>query len=106
VQLIERRNPRTPARIRAGGFTLLEVMVALVVTSIGLLGIAKIQALAYASTGTASIRSLVAMQVSGLAASMHADRTYWSGLAPPSITITPTAVGATTFNISGNHSLR
>ena len=36
---------------RARGFTLLEVMVALVVTTIGLLGIAKLQALAYASTG-------------------------------------------------------
>jgi type IV pilus assembly protein PilV len=101
VQLIERANRRAPARIRAGGFTLLEVMVALVVTSIGLLGIAKIQALAYASTGTASMRSLVAMQTSGLAASMHADRTYWSGLAPPLITITGTGTG-TNFIISDN----
>jgi len=106
VQLIEHGNyraqARAPARIRAGGFTLLEVMVALVVTSVGLLGIAKMQALAYASTGTASVRSLVALQASGLAASMHADRTYWSGLAPPLITIIPTTPGATTFTISDN----
>jgi type IV pilus assembly protein PilV len=106
VQLIERGNyraqARAPARIRAGGFTLLEVMVALVVTSVGLLGIAKIQALAYASTGTASMRSLVAIQASGLAASMHADRTYWSGLAPPLITITGTGTGAN-FTISDNY---
>jgi type IV pilus assembly protein PilV len=65
-------------RRRARGFTLLEVMVALVITSIGLLGIAKIQALAYASTGTASMRSLVALQAAGLAAAMHADRGYWA----------------------------
>ena len=68
-------------------------MVAVVVTAIGLLGIAKLQALAYASTGTASLRSLVAIQASGLAASMHADRSYWSkGLAPTLITITNTTI--------------
>jgi type IV pilus assembly protein PilV len=83
-----------PARSRARGFTLLEVMVALVITSIGLLGIAKIQALAYASTGSASVRSLVALQAAGLAASMHANRNYWAaGKAPVTLTIS-----GTTFN--------
>jgi len=84
--------------MRARGFTLLEVMVALVVTSIGLLGIAKLQALAYASTGSASMRSLVALQVAGLAASMHADRGYWSGnfVATP-LTITGTTISDATL---------
>ena len=91
--MIERSNyraqARASARARAGGFTLLEVMVAVVITAIGLLGIAKIQALAYASTGTASVRSLVAIEAAGLAASMHADRAYWSaGGAPSPLTIT------------------
>jgi type IV pilus assembly protein PilV len=66
---------------RARGFTLIEVMVALFVTAVGLLGIAKMQALAYASTGSASVRSLVALQAAGLAASMHANRNYWGGTA-------------------------
>jgi type IV pilus assembly protein PilV len=78
-----------PIRSRARGFTLLEVMVALVITAIGLLGIAKIQALAYASTGSAGLRSLVALQASSLAASMHANRNYWgAGSAPVPLTIT------------------
>jgi type IV pilus assembly protein PilV len=98
--MIERGDYRASARARAGGFTLLEVMVAVVVTAIGLLGIAKIQALAYASTTTASVRSLVALQASGLAASMHANRTYWStGAAPVLITIT---ASGTTSTISDN----
>ena len=101
--MIERSGYRASARARAGGFTLLEVMVAVVVTAIGLLGIAKIQALAYASTTTASVRSLVALQASGLAASMHADRFYWApGGAPVLITITgsgPQAPSATTLSI-------
>jgi type IV pilus assembly protein PilV len=98
--MIERGDYRASARTRAGGFTLLEVMVAVVVTAIGLLGIAKIQALAYASTTTSSVRSLVALQASGLAASMHANRTYWStGAAPVLITITSSG---TTSTISDN----
>ncbi len=81
------------------GFTLIEVMVALVITAIGLLGIAKIQALAYASTASASVRSLVALQAAGLAASMHANRAYWAaGAAPPTLTITGTTLSDATLN--------
>jgi type IV pilus assembly protein PilV len=87
---------------RTRGFTLLEVMVALVITSIGLLGIAKIQALAYASTGSASLRSLVALQAAGLASSMHANRNYWAaGLTTP-VTITITTISDATLNTPAN----
>jgi type IV pilus assembly protein PilV len=75
-------------RARAGGFTLIEVMVALIVTTIGLLGIAKVQALAYASNGSASVRSLVATEAAGLASAMRANRAYWAAV--------PTAVGGFT----------
>jgi type IV pilus assembly protein PilV len=65
---------------RAEGFSLLEVLVALVIIGIGMLGIAKIQALAYASTSTSTLRSLAALQASSLASAMHANRNYWSFL--------------------------
>jgi type IV pilus assembly protein PilV len=61
------------------GFSLVEVMVALIVISVGLLGIAKLEALMLSSTGTSRLRSLVALQAASLAASMHADRDYWDG---------------------------
>src|SRR5258708_27544807 len=87
-----------PIRSRAHGFTLIEVMVALVITAIGLLGIAKIQALAYASTGSAGLRSLVALQASSLAASMHANRNYLgAGSAPTPLTITDLTIGDATL---------
>jgi len=97
VQLVRRKHFRAIAPARARGFTLLEVMVSLFITAIGLLGIAKLQALAYASTGSANIRSLVAIQAAGLAASMHANRNYWtSGTIPTPITITgPNITGGT-----------
>src|SRR6202035_292810 len=62
----------------ARGFSLIEVLVALVVVSVALLGIAKMQAIAYSSTGVASKRSLAAIEAASLASSMHANRAYWS----------------------------
>jgi len=55
-------------------------MVALVVISVGLLGIAKMQALALASTGTAKMRSLAALEAASLASMVRADRAYWSAI--------------------------
>jgi type IV pilus assembly protein PilV len=99
MQLIQRNRSRSPQAAAARGFTLIEVLVALVITAIGLLGIAKIQALAYASTGTASARSLVAIQAAGLAAVMHANRVYWAaGSAPSPFTITGTVISDSTLN--------
>jgi type IV pilus assembly protein PilV len=69
---------RTRALRGCRGFSLVEVLVALVVTSIGLLGLAKMESLALSSTGMSSGRSLAAIEASSLAASMHANRAYWS----------------------------
>ena len=63
---------------RQRGFSLVEVLVALIVMSIGLLGIAKMQAAALSNTAVASTRSLAAIEASSLASSMHANRGYWS----------------------------
>lgn len=65
------------------GFTLLEVMIAMFVTAIGLLGLAKMQALAISSTQNAGSRSLIAFQVGSLVSAMHANKSYWGyGNAP------------------------
>jgi type IV pilus assembly protein PilV len=77
---------------RVRGFSLMEVMVALVVSTIGLLGLAKMEALAMSSTGVASSRSLAAIEASSLAAAMHANPGYWqTGTAPASILVSGTA---------------
>lgn len=70
---------------RGRGFSLVEVLVALIVLSVGLLGIAKMQALALSSTTVASSRSLAAIEASSLADAMHANRVYWAGA--PSFTV-------------------
>jgi type IV pilus assembly protein PilV len=63
------------------GFSLVEVLVALIIIAVGMLGLAKIQALAYGSTGTANLRSLAAIQASSIASVMHSNRNYWSAVA-------------------------
>lgn len=68
---------RRRAQQREGGFTLIEILVSLLVASIGLLGLLGMQTMALNSTQVASIRSLVALQASSLAAAMHSNTAYW-----------------------------
>lgn len=80
-------------RARYRGFSLLEVLIALVVIAVGLLGIAKMQMLAFSETSVASKRSLAAIEAASLAASMHADRAYWaSGMAPSVFSVSGTNI--------------
>jgi type IV pilus assembly protein PilV len=71
---------------RSAGFSLIEVMVALIIISIGLLGIAKLQAVALSSTGSAGKRSLAAVEAASIASAMHADRVYWAATTAPATT--------------------
>ncbi len=60
------------------GFNLIEVLVSLIIISVGLMGIAKLQVVALAESGTSSLRSIAAIEASSMAASMRANRAYWS----------------------------
>jgi len=80
------------------GFGLIEVMIAVVVVAIGLLGFAKMQALALGSTHNSGTRSLIALQAAALAGAMRANEAYWAaGLAPASFTVTGSTVSDTTL---------
>ena len=60
------------------GFTLIEVLVALIVISVGLLGIVGMEALALSSSSSARMRSLASIEAASMAAAMHANRAFWS----------------------------
>src|SRR5271154_2344539 len=95
-----------PPADRAAGFSLVEVMVALGITAIGLLGLAKMESVALSSTNVAGVRSLVAIQAYNLSAAMRANQNYWAaGLFPGNTTISSTATGgAITIADSGTAS--
>ncbi|GLQ46875.1 type IV pilus modification protein PilV [Dyella lipolytica] len=77
----------TPHRMR--GFTLLEVLVALVILSIGVLGLAAMQATALSSTHGSQTESMVVIQARSLADAMTANPDYW-GITSPTFTVTGT----------------
>jgi type IV pilus assembly protein PilV len=82
-------------QLKQRGFSLMEVMVALVVTTVGLLGLAKMESLALSSTGVASSRSVAAILASSMASAMHANPGFWqAGLAPATTTVTSTSVSS------------
>jgi len=86
----------TPSCHRSRGFSLIEVLVALIIIGVGMLGIAKIQALAYASTVTAAGRSIAAIEASSLASAMRANRDYWSVSAATATQTITTSLGSVT----------
>src|ERR1700760_4552449 len=95
-------NQNQNNRPRHSGFSLIEVMVALIIICIGMLGIAKMQALALSTTESSGVRSLVAIEAASLAASMHANRDYWVAGPPPPVTnvsVTTTGPGTTSVSI-------
>jgi type IV pilus assembly protein PilV len=71
-----KRRQSSPTRTR--GFTLIELMITLVVVSVGLLGLAKLQAAATAETQVSRTRSIMAYQAESLAGTMRANRAYWA----------------------------
>lgn len=93
---------KLPYARRIKGFTLIEVMVALLIIAIGLLGIAKMQALALSNTGASRMRALAAIEATSLAEAMHANRAYWASYtsAPGAISVSVSA-GTPTVTIAG-----
>jgi type IV pilus assembly protein PilV len=74
---------RLTAGARTRGFSLIEVMVAVIVICVGMLGIAKMQALSVSNTTTARLRSLAAIEAASLASAMHSNRQYWANAVLP-----------------------
>jgi len=86
--------PRTaPSR----GFTLIELLITLVIVSVGMLGLAKLEAAAVSESGLSRVRSLMTYQAESLAALMRADRAYWgtTTAAAPGFDLAPNALTVT-----------
>ena len=90
---LKHRRMSAPAR----GFSLIEVLVALLVISIGLLGIAKMQGLALSNTNGGRMRALAAIEAASLVATIQAERNYWGNITG---NLTITVTGTPGVNVS------
>jgi type IV pilus assembly protein PilV len=81
------------------GFSLLEVLVALLVISISLLGVAGMQAISIGNTGESGFRSIAATQAASIASAMSTNEQYWqNGSAAPGLI----AVSGSSVSIAGS----
>ena len=69
-------NKRTHLRLQAG-FTLVELLVTMLIVTVGLLGLAKMQAAAVANTALSRTRALMTYQAESLAGMMRANQDFW-----------------------------
>ena len=70
-------SPRSP-RLVVAGFTLVELLVTMLVVSVGMLGLVKMEAAAVSESQVSRVRSLMTFQAESLAGMMRADRAYWA----------------------------
>lgn len=69
-------NTRLP-RLRQGGFTLLELLVTILIVTVGLLGLAKMQAAAISNSSVSRTRALMTFQAESLAGMIRANKNFW-----------------------------
>ena len=98
-------KPAFPAS-RQGGFTLIELLITLVIVSIGLLGVAKLQAAAVAETAVARTRSLMTFQAEALASAMRANKAFWQSSSTYSQTVHIAAASTGNFTQSPTNILQ
>ncbi len=67
----------TAPRRREAGFTLVELLVTMLIVTIGLLGLAKLQATAVSNTAVARTRALMTYQAESLAGMIRANKAFW-----------------------------
>ncbi len=64
-------------RRRQDGFTMVELLVTILIVTVGILGLAKMQATAVSNTSVARTRALMTYQAESLAGSIRANRLFW-----------------------------
>ncbi len=95
-------NSSPPRHRRAAGFTLVELLVTLLIVSVGMLGLVKMEAAAISESQVSRVRSLLTFQAESLAGAMRADRGYWGATTSPFPSFTVDSSGTATYPSSPN----
>ncbi len=75
-------KPSLPRR-RQRGFTIVELLVTILIVTVGLMGIVKMQAAAVSNTAVSRTRALMTYQAESLAGMMRANRGFWKTSGTP-----------------------
>lgn len=89
-------------RHASNGFSLLEVLISIVIISLGILGITGLLIKGMSNAKSANQRTIAAMEASSLAASMYANRAFWSTPALPVSFSTQWGASKPTISASSN----
>lgn len=68
---------------RQDGFTLMELLITMLIVTVGLLGLAKLQATAVSESSVARTRALMTFQAESLAGMMRANKSFWTTTVGP-----------------------
>lgn len=68
---------RSLTRRRQDGFTMVELLVTILIVTVGILGLAKMQATAVSNTAVSRTRALMTYQAESLAAMIRSNRSFW-----------------------------
>lgn len=69
---------RSLTRRRQDGFTMVELLVTILIVTVGILGLAKMQATAVSNTAVSRTRALMTYQAESLAGMIRANRKFWA----------------------------
>lgn len=68
---------RSLTRRRQDGFTMVELLITILIVTVGILGLAKMQAAAVSNTAVSRTRSLMTYQAESLAGMIRSNRKFW-----------------------------
>jgi type IV pilus assembly protein PilV len=68
---------RSLTRRRQDGFTMVELLITILIVTVGILGLAKMQATAVSNTAVSRTRALMTYQAESLAGTMRSNRSFW-----------------------------
>jgi len=68
---------RSLTRRRQDGFTMVELLVTILIVTVGILGLAKMQATAVSNTAVSRTRALMTYQAESLAGMIRSNRKFW-----------------------------
>ena len=68
---------RSLTRRRQDGFTMVELLITILIVTVGILGLAKMQATAVSNTAVSRTRALMTYQAESLAGMIRSNRSFW-----------------------------